>query len=141
MDEGKQREIRQWITKAENDLHSAETLINGEKQVLDTGVFHCQQAAEKMFKAYLTYKDIPFHKVHDLTALADQCIEIDESFSKVRGIADVLTPYGVSFRYPGDVMEPSIDESKEALRMAHVIRDFILAKLSDEAKGIFGDRT
>jgi HEPN domain-containing protein len=31
--------------------------MEGEEPYLDTAVYHCQQAAEKAIKAYLTYRD------------------------------------------------------------------------------------
>jgi len=34
----------------------------GDEPFLDTAVYHCQQAAEKALKAYLTLKDAPFQR-------------------------------------------------------------------------------
>jgi len=48
-----------------HDLGSAKRLISGDEPFLDTAVYHCQQAAEKALKAYLTLKDAPFQKIHD----------------------------------------------------------------------------
>ena len=67
MDKAKINEIRQWLVKADHDLGSAKRLMTGKDSFLDTAVYHCQQAAEKALKAYLTLKDTPFQKVHDLT--------------------------------------------------------------------------
>lgn len=134
MVEAKRREIIQWITKARNDLVSAKELMFGANQVLDTAVYHLQQAAEKILKAYLTWKDSPFRKVHDLGSLTDQCIECDGSFIQLRGMADALTPFGIEFRYPGEEMEPTLDRANEALTMAQTIVDFVLAKLPEETK-------
>jgi len=83
MDEGKKGEIKQWIKKGRNDLASAKRLLRGTHRLLDTGVYHCQQAAEKIIKSYLTYRDSPFRKVHDLGALVDQCMEIEKDFFRI----------------------------------------------------------
>ena len=67
MDEAKVHELRQWLIKAGHDLGSAKRLLSGDETFPDTAVYHCQQAAEKALKAYLTLKDTPFQKVHDLS--------------------------------------------------------------------------
>ncbi len=44
--------IEAWLTKANNDLRSAQRLIEIEPMILDTACFHCQQAVEKSLKAF-----------------------------------------------------------------------------------------
>lgn len=90
MDEAKTREICQWLQKADHDLLSAERLFNGDPPLLDTAVYHCQHAAEKAIKAYLTLKDVPFENVHDLTVLVEQCKEIDSAFEQLMETAETL---------------------------------------------------
>jgi hypothetical protein len=43
-----------WLAKAESDLATARLLIIGEEPYFDTGCYHCQQAADKAIKAWLT---------------------------------------------------------------------------------------
>ena len=69
MDEAKLHEIRAWLAKASQDLGSAEWLLASPKPFYSTVGFHCQQAAEKTIKAYLTWRDEPFEKTHSLVAL------------------------------------------------------------------------
>lgn len=135
MDEAKLHEIRQWLIKADHDLRSAERLLSGTPPLLDTAVYHCQQAAEKALKAYLTLKDSPFQKIHVLSILIEQCLEFDHSFERIRDVADILTPYATAFRYPGDVLEPEPDDAEEACRLANNLFQFILEKMPDELKG------
>lgn len=135
MDEAKLHEIRQWLIKADHDLRSAERLITGTPPLLDTAVYHCQQAAEKALKAYLTLKDSPFQKIHILSVLIEQCLEFDSSFERIRDVADILTPFATAFRYPGDVLEPEPADAEEAYRLANQVLDFIVQKMPDEAKG------
>jgi HEPN domain-containing protein len=47
------RFITSWLIKAENDLASAQRLIEIQPSILDTACFHCQQAVEKNLKAFL----------------------------------------------------------------------------------------
>lgn len=134
MDEAKQQEIRQWLIKASRDLASAERLLAGDPPYLDTAVYHCQQTAEKALKAYLTLKDSPFRKVHDLSALVEQSSEFDGTFVQLREAAETLTPYGVASRYPGSVLEPAPSEAKEALRLARIVLDFVAGKIPAKVK-------
>ncbi len=66
MNEEKRIEIQRWLIKSQRDLGSARRLMEGDEPYLDTAVYHCQQAAEKALKAFLTYHDIVFEKTHDL---------------------------------------------------------------------------
>jgi hypothetical protein len=40
--------------------------------------------------------------------------------------AGVLTPYGVSIRYPGDHPEPNLEKARQAMALARKVRDAIL---------------
>lgn len=64
MDEYTIHEVRQWLLKADHDLRSARCLMSGDGEpLLDTAVYHCQQAAEKALKAYLTAHNVVFPKI------------------------------------------------------------------------------
>ncbi len=47
--------IKKWVIKAMNDIKVARHEINlpEDEMTTDAVCFHCQQAAEKLFKAYL----------------------------------------------------------------------------------------
>ena len=57
MHEEKRTEVRNRLIKSQHDLGSARRLMEGDEPYLDTAVYHCQQAAEKALKAFLTYHD------------------------------------------------------------------------------------
>ena len=63
-----------WLRKAESDLANAPLCLDA-RQALDTACFHCQQAAQKALKAYLTAHAIPFPFIHDLGRLVKVCAE------------------------------------------------------------------
>lgn len=134
MNEEKRIEVWKWLVKSQHDLGSARRLLAGKQPYLDTGVYHCQQAAEKALKAFLTYHDIPFGKTHDLTELVAQAIQVEASFSEWQNVAGDLTPYAVWFRYPADVMEPPKSEAVRALQQASSFVDFVVRLLPDEVK-------
>lgn len=51
---------------------------------------------------------------------------MDESFEKWYEAAEILTPYGSAFRYPGEDFEPEIEDVFEALDYAREIINFII---------------
>ncbi|WXG41970.1 MAG: HEPN domain-containing protein [Candidatus Freyarchaeum deiterrae] len=56
--------VKFWIKKAENDLITAENLLNIlPEPPLDIICFHAQQCAEKYLKAFLIYHGIEFEKL------------------------------------------------------------------------------
>ena len=136
MVDSKIHEISQWLVKADHDLRSARQLFSADPPLLDTAVYHCQQTAEKALKAYLTLMDTPFQKVHVLPVLVEQCMESDPTFEELLDIADLLTPYAIAFRYPGDVLEPEKDEVCEALEAAQKVLSFVLGKVPGIAKDL-----
>jgi len=47
MTDAKAQLVRGWLTKAQHDLDSARVLAANAPPLLDTAIYHCQQAAEK----------------------------------------------------------------------------------------------
>ena len=129
MDRSNATEAGQWLIKADHDLQSAKRLMDGEPPLLDTAVYHCQQAAEKSLKAFLALNDVPIQRVHILGMLVEQCMEFDITFQELREIADVLTPFAVVFRYPGDYEEPALVDTQDALKSAGVVFDFVVERM------------
>ena len=130
MDEYTIHEVRQWLLKADHDLRSARCLMSGDDEpLLDTAVYHCQQAAEKALKAYLTAHNVVFPKIHLLSPLLNLCGDIDETFLQLSDAAELLTPLATEFRYPGDIMEPDAADAEEAYTAAQSVVLFICLKL------------
>jgi HEPN domain-containing protein len=48
-------ETQAWFAKALNDLRAAEALAATSPPLFDEATFHCQQAAEKTPKGFLTW--------------------------------------------------------------------------------------
>jgi len=123
-------EVAQWTVKAEYDLQSTILLLSAQTPIHDTGVYHCQQAAEKILKAYLTSKDTLFSKMHDLRVLLLLCQSLDKRFEYLSDTADILTPYAIAFCYPSDVLEPSHDEANEAISLTQEMMRFVMEKIN-----------
>jgi len=123
-------EVRQWLLKARRDLESARVLL--DRELNDTGVYHCQQVAEKSLKAYLAWHNVPLMKVHDLTALVKECSILDVSFEVLLDMVEILTPYATAFRYPGDFFEPDQLDAEEALQLSAKVLEFVQDKLPEQ---------
>jgi HEPN domain-containing protein len=105
--------------------------MEGQDPYLDTAVYHCQQAAEKAMKAFLTARDMVFEKTHNLVALLALCTPLEHGFEQWEEVAEMLTPYATEFRYPGTLLEPEKSEAEQALAAAEAFVEFIGQLLRD----------
>jgi HEPN domain-containing protein len=136
MDEATRDLVRDWLTRASHDLRSSRALASLDEPLLDTAIYHCQQAAEKAVKAWLQSNDDPFPRTHDIEDLVERASSVNPDFRKFARAASVLTPYVSAFRYPGgfDDPMPTRTEFDEALQYAQEIYDFVLNQLPAEAR-------
>jgi HEPN domain-containing protein len=93
--------VNDWIILAEKDVKTASIVIN-EKYLTNIVAFHCQQAIEKYFKAYILEHDKPLLKIHDLPKLYGiikiiKDLEIDED------LLSVINETYIEDRYPGEL--------------------------------------
>lgn len=120
-----------WLRRAENDLKTGRDELATDDPATDTVCFHMQQCCEKYLKAFLIFhgKEIP--RTHNLAFLTLRCKEIDPEFHNLMewGIHD-LTRYAVIVRY-GEPIFPSVEEAKQALKVAEKVRDFVRRKLKE----------
>jgi HEPN domain-containing protein len=136
MDESARELVRDWLTRANHDLLSARLLASAQDPLLDTAIYHCQQAAEKSLKAWLQSKDEPFPRTHDIEDLVEQASGSNPDFGKFAKAAAVLTPYVSAFRYPGgfDETMPTREEFDQALSYAQDIYNFVRGLLPANAR-------
>ncbi len=134
MDEAKRELLCAWLTKAANDLKNAGIVSEAADGPLDTAIYHCQQAAEKVVKAFLLYHDREPEKTHDIRKLTVQAMAFAPEFKEHLAAASALTPFAWEFRYPNDFAEtyPTDEEFNEALKQARAIYDFVLSLLPAE---------
>ena len=123
-------EARAWLERAQTDLDAANVLLTADPPRVDTSLFHCQQAAEKSWKALLFWRDVPFRKTHDLRQLGEACVGLDGSLAALAGRAEDLTPFAWLFRYPGDAGVPA----REALVVAREVYEAVLGRLPAEVR-------
>ena len=130
MDELKQTAIQRWLTKANDDLKTARTMLTTDPPVTDVVCFHAQQCAEKSLKAFLVLADVHVEKTHYLPRLVELCSGVDPTFEQLKDAAAELTDYAVASRYPDDWQDIAIEEASEATGKAEAIIAFVRGKLT-----------
>lgn len=121
---------REWINRAEQDLRVLRTLHkNGFEEIEDSVCYNCQQAVEKLLKAFLLMKDNRLIKTHDLVYLLSQCGRFDNECKDFEEPITILNQYALSARYPGDFSgSRSLEEAAEAFAHLEKFYSFIRSK-------------
>ena len=88
-DEVRIHDTREWIARSREDLDMAAFALTAKPPFLRDCLFHCQQALEKAFKAFLTFHDESFTKTHNLIDLGLQCARAD---GRLRELAREAAP-------------------------------------------------
>ena len=112
---------RQWVAKAKSDLLNADNNLSSQHIPYDTVCFHCQQAAEKLLKAYLACIGHPPPVTHDLLLLLEKVLPSSPTAEKLRDGLALLMPYAVEIRYPDDWFMPSVEDTIEARATAEAV--------------------
>jgi HEPN domain-containing protein len=111
-----------WVEKAEEDFALARSALQRKKPLVTGACFHAQQCAEKYMKALLVFKSTDFPKTHDLLMLNNLCSQAGIFLEIDLKLLNTLTDYAVRTRYPGE--GPTVDDAKEAMQIAKLIRNF-----------------
>jgi len=127
-----------WLRKARQDLERVERCLAPESPDVEDALFHCQQAAEKALKAFLTFHDQPFRKTHDLASIGKQCANIDPTLDALVDRLDDLSEYAWAYRYPTGFAEPAPAEIEDARRAAQEAIQEIFRRLPEEVQQAMG---
>jgi len=133
LDPVKVSDAQTWLLKARNDIRAAEALLRAEPSLADEISFHCQQSVEKSLKGFLFWNNTPFARTHDLNVIGQLCTAIDPSLTSLVRQAAPLTQFAVDYRYPGQIIHPSLTEIEEAVALANDIWNEIIKRLPSEA--------
>lgn len=71
--------------------------------------------------------EVVFPKTHDLLELHKRCVTINADFEQIADLLDLLNPYSVAFRYPGE--EATVEESQAAVKAMKAVRRFVWTAL------------
>jgi HEPN domain-containing protein len=121
--------VRQWTSKAHDDLEAARHLSAHRVELGFAIGFHAQQAVEKCAKAMLVWHQIEFPKTHDIERLGELLNGVDPSSGELVRSASILSLYAVDARYPGDLPHPTPSEARSALAIAERVCSELLAAL------------
>ena len=122
---------KQWLAKAKSDLLNADNNLKAEEIPFDTVCFHCQQAAEKLLKAYLVAKGEIYPISHDLLLILEKILSFDAEAEALRDDLAILMPYAVEIRYPDDWFMPSEQDTKEAREAVNHVLKWLKTRLPD----------
>ncbi len=114
------------LAKARDDEVLIEEIISKERIRDEIIGFHAQQAAEKLLKALLMARNIPYRKTHDLRELIDLISDNDIKFPEPLMGIRTLSPFAVEFRYdylPAE--EESPFDRQKALEMVRDLRKWV----------------
>lgn len=125
---------RQWLRLAKEDLDNAAHDLAAAPPFLKSALFHCQQAAEKALKGFLTWRDVRFRRVHDLDVIGAQCAEVDASLAELVDRVASLSVYASRFRYPGAPWEPTAEEAAAGCQLAREAVEAVLTRLPDAVR-------
>ena len=125
------KNAQEWLEKASHDLQAAHLLQKA--RLYDIALFHCQQAAEKAVKGFLTYHDKVFDKDHNIPKHLTKAAAIDSSFELWKEAARILSKYAVLPRYPDALLEISAKSCRTAYGYAKDIYSHSLSVLPKEA--------
>ncbi len=125
-------EVHRWLQKAVHDRLTAEAALACVPPITDTAAFHAQQAVEKLLKAFLTWREQEFEKIHDLRSLIELCGELDDGFRDHQDAVEPLTAYAVRYRYPGPA-DPSVEDVRRALEIVDRVERFVRERLPSDS--------
>ena len=114
------------LAKARDDEILIEEIISKERIRDEIIGFHAQQAAEKLLKALLMARNIPYRKTHDLRELIDLITDHDIQFPESLMEIRTLSPFAVEFRYDYlPLEEESPFDRQKALEMVRDLRKWV----------------
>ncbi len=122
-------------------LEAAERDVSALRGMGDAAVFadeifgfHVQQAAEKLFKAWLSLLGEDYPMTHDLTELLELLKARQPDATRFDSLID-YAPYAVQLRYGArDAHAETLDRG-EALAQAEALLEFVKRRLDDAEGG------
>jgi HEPN domain-containing protein len=121
-------QVRKWIDFAEEDLRLARYSLTLESNCpYRLTAYHARQCAEKYLKAFLVMHKIDFPYTHSIIRLLEICSDIKE-FPELK-VAEELTPYAITSRYPGEDELVVKEEATHAIRLAELVKEIIKKEL------------
>jgi HEPN domain-containing protein len=128
--------IENWLFIAERDLQSAKILLSDANCPTDNASFHCQQAIEKYFKAFLLDNGWELKKIHNLETLYNEIKKIKDFQLNESMIQDIYREYS-NTRYPCNHEPPTEEQAREFYKFALEVEQKIKKELGVEGMGSY----
>jgi HEPN domain-containing protein len=121
------RRGRRVLAIAEEDAAAARLCVRSAEPLLSIAAYHCQQAAEKVLKAALIVRGVPFRRTHDLDELPTQLVAAWPAVGVLAEPLRPLTSWGFAYRYPTEGVDeaPPDRGGRGRARRVERIRDLI----------------
>jgi len=118
------KQAEDWIALANKDLYAAEIMIKEDYSLTNIVTFHCQQAIEKYFKAFLIENDVPLIRTHDLIKLNGMIKEIKDLGIDEEKLIMINEVY-IDSRYPGELglMPDGAPTDKQAKEFIEFVKE------------------
>ena len=127
------KQVEVWIGFAEKDILTVSEIIENH-DLTNIVAFHCQQAIEKYFKAFLLENEKPLMKIHNLLTLYGTIKEIID-FNLNEDLLSIMNDIYLESRYPGEIglfedgSMPTIEQANQFFSFAKEIEATIKNKL------------
>ena len=128
-----------WVKYARNDLSVAireiERTTNPRQRPFEVILYHCQQAVEKMLKAYLVCNGVSVFAGskgwgHDLNALRTHCTSFDAGFAGARITSHCsFLHLFATVRYPDFAFSVDANYAARGINSAKRIFDFVATRI------------
>ena len=122
-------EPRQWLHYAQDDLRTADLLLNSSSGGIARHVVsQAHQAAEKALKTVLIIESMRVLRTHDLAALRG--LQNERTADSVQDSElDWLTQQATGLRYPGDWIAADRADAERAIAIARAIVDDVTQRM------------
>jgi HEPN domain-containing protein len=95
------KQVEVWINFADKDILTVSEIIENPN-LTNIAAFHCQQAIEKYFKAFILENEKSLMKIHNLLALYGTIKEIID-FKLDEDLLSIINDIYLESRYPGEI--------------------------------------
>jgi HEPN domain-containing protein len=125
-------EACQWLNVADYDLDAIRLCLRSEPLLAVVAAYHCQQALEKLAKAYLVLAGVRFRKTHSIDELAGLIEQLDRALAQDLTRLAWVTAWGFAHRYPHEEPEaqPTHEEIETVLAAAETLRASLETRLA-----------
>ena len=125
-------EVRRWLDVADHDLAVVRLCLRLEPLLAEAAAYHCQQALEKIAKAYLVLVGVRFRKTHSIDELVGYVERLDKSIADELTRLAWVTAWGVAHRYPYEEEPepvPTWEEIEDVFAATETLRIGLEARL------------